>query len=209
MPANPKPAPIAYTVPVIAHKASLHSHNPTSAALGGSWEIAVHLDNTFQGPGHPSIFPSVASKGLAIGVSRILGEATAKAMGIVGQKVMAYLDDRGKEHMNRTRKEMWGKTPAEFAVEGEELEEAWKGFEEGLSVLAEMLAESEGEGPFFEGSAVGYADLLMLGWLRWISITDKGDFERVLGVKGGEFRRLWEAGKQWAYGRGEGVEYAI
>ncbi|KAK2808006.1 hypothetical protein FQN50_005088 [Emmonsiellopsis sp. PD_5] len=199
---------IPYTLPAIHHPPSL-----STATINDSWPIALHLERTFHGPQHPSLFPSPASYPLAVAVGRVLAVLFTHTRRILMAKVPVMLDERGAEYFRKTRAGWFGCPLEEYVFkEGEELEGGWREFEGELEVVVKMLrgeGKEKKEGPFFEGETAGYADLMVVAFLGWYERVDRGDFERIVKVGDGELRRLWEACLPWVDGQGEEREWVV
>lgn len=203
---------VPYSLPAIIHKPSISAQNPTGFAISDSLPIAFHLESAFPAPEYPSIFPTPASHPLAIAVLKLVSSMMMKQMSIALPKVPALLDPRGQEYFNRTRAELFGKPLTELAAKGEELERVWKDLTADMSTLATMLRGEPGKqksGPFFEGDKAGYADLLLVSFIAWYSRTDIQDFERLMSIGDGEFKRLWDASVAWVDGQGEEIEWQV
>jgi glutathione S-transferase len=172
--------------------------------MNDSLPIALHLDGMFPAPEYPLLFPNEGSYGLALAVQKFVTGAIAKGMTIVIPKVADILDDRGAVYFHRTRKERFGKPLAEVAPKGKELDATWKALKKEMEILANMLKGGEGKkGPFFEGDQAGYADFLVVSFLAWFERADHKDWEILMGIGEGEFRRLWHACLPWLEGQGE------
>ncbi|PGH35976.1 hypothetical protein GX50_01146 [[Emmonsia] crescens] len=207
-----------YTLPAIAHPASITSNSNPSGVINDSWPIALHLESTFPSPHYPTIFPSEGSYALALAVAKLVNVMIPATRRVLLPKIPAILDERGAEYFRQTRAEMFGKPLEEMALESEELGKAWVSLEADLKVVAEMLkgnnnSGAEGKekkkGPFFEGEQAGYADLVFAGFLTWYERGDRDAWERAVSIGDGEIRRFWDACLPWIDGQGEGKEYVF
>ncbi|EEP79985.1 conserved hypothetical protein [Uncinocarpus reesii 1704] len=206
------PQYLPYTLPAIIHKPSLWSQNPQHYAMNDSTPIALHLESAFPAPHHPSLFPTPASYPLAMAVLSIMSEIMVKQRRIALPKTVKYLDPAGQEYFNRTRSELFGQPLAELAATGDELERVWQDLAVPLSTLATMLRGEPGKqksGPFFEGDKAGYADLVVVAFMAWFLRNDLGDWERIVAIGNGEFKRLWDACLPWVEGQGEEIEWEV
>jgi glutathione S-transferase len=207
----PQSGLLEYTLPAIVHKTSI-STNP-SGALNDSLPIAVYLDEAFPAPQYPALFPSGdASYALVVAVEKIVRAAImSKAFPLVLPNVAEFLDDKGKQYFQETRKVWFQKTLTELRPKNEEAAQSLREeFKEELSVFGEMLKGKKGkEGPFLEGSKPGYADLVIAANLGFFERADKETFEALLDVGDGAFRKLWDACLPWVNGQGEDREWAV
>jgi glutathione S-transferase len=105
------------------------------------------------------------------------------------------LNGPSAEYFEKTREKRFGMPLAEFA-ESEKAKNAWSIAEEPIKELRKLMTENEG-GPWVEGTEPSFADLILLGFWRFLEELDPsgGDlFGRV--VKGNEvFEGHYEAGK--------------
>ncbi|KAL1968312.1 hypothetical protein VTN77DRAFT_2147 [Rasamsonia byssochlamydoides] len=202
-------AVMPYTLPAIVHKASVTA-NP-NGAMNDSLPIALHLDKTFPAPQYPPLFPSGdASYALALAVAKIISNVVGKGIPILMPKVADILDERGSKYFHETRSKIFGKPLAELLPQSEEAAESvWNDMKKELNVLADMLKGKPGkEGPFFEGTKPGYADLQLVAYLAWFERTDKGLWEKVMDLDDA-FKRLYEASLPWVNGQGEEKEWPV
>ncbi|KAL2002752.1 hypothetical protein VTN02DRAFT_6031 [Thermoascus thermophilus] len=201
-----------YTLPAIIHKPSVTS-NP-SGAMNDSFPIALHLEEAFPAPTYPSIFPSGdASYSLAVAVDRIFSDVFKKAFPLVAARVPGILDERGSKYFHETREKWFGKPLSEVGPQSaEEVEAMWTETEKELQVLARMLEGPDGKarkGPFFEGDKASYADFLLLGFLAFFERVNREIFEKLMAMRGGVFKALWDASTQWVDGQGEEKEWPV
>jgi glutathione S-transferase len=192
---------IPYTLPAIIHTPSIS--NP-SGAMNDSFPIALHLEELFPAPEYPSLFPSEGSFALALAVQKLISGAIAKGFTIVVPKVADILEPRCSEFFHRTRTATFGKPLSEVAPKPEQLEKTWKPLRAELEVLASMLKGKKGKsGPFLEGEKAGYGDFLIVSFLAWFERADPKDWEKLIAIGDGEFKRLYEACRPWLDGQGE------
>lgn len=191
---------IPYTLPAIMHS----SISTPSSAMNDSFSIAVELEELFPAPEYPSLFPSEGSYALALAVQKLITGAIAKGFTIVLPKVPDILEPRCAEFFHRTRKAMFGKPLSELGPKPEQLEKTWKPLRAELEVLASMLKGNKGKsGPFLEGEKAGYGDFLIVSFLAWFERADPKDWDKLVAIGDGEFKRLYEACRPWLDGQGE------
>lgn len=197
---------IQYTLPAIIHPASLGNANP---AINDSVQIALHLEQVYDAAnGHPSIFPTPSSLAIAREVESLLrckGGAVDSCRPIVYPRVAAFLDERGREYFEYTRRGYRGIRISTILPKTEaEMNLVYWNVERGFTKIVEMLAGGNSkEGPFFEGELFGFADAVVLGVLGWFQKADQVLFERVTNLGDGALKRMWEASQQWMRGQGE------
>lgn len=125
---------------------------------------------------HPSLFPlgvdTAESDAEYELVDNTCDEASREVVRFVIPHVPAFLDERGREYFNRTRKEWLGRSLEEMAAANpdSELEAA---LERGAGKIAALYADyagREGQGVFFKGrespAAVDFVVVAVLEWYR-------------------------------------------
>ncbi|QKX57470.1 uncharacterized protein TRUGW13939_04584 [Talaromyces rugulosus] len=213
---KPTGTTIKYTLPAIAHKASITEN--AHGALNDSLPIANHLEKTFPAPQYPSIFPNgQASYALAHATEELLNPAIAKTFVIVLPKVHAMLDKRGQEYFHETRvPNMRRRYPdlnnlSEILPKtDEEYEDIWAEAQKKLEIFTTMLTESgRNPGPFLEGEKPGYADFILASWLAWHERSCLKTFDALLKTGDGSLRKHWEACLPYLEGQGETKDWPI
>ncbi|KAL4901310.1 hypothetical protein BDW74DRAFT_85071 [Aspergillus multicolor] len=206
VPPHPEPAHTDYTLPTIVHPSVTST---PSGALMDSLPIARHLEEHF--PERP-IFPSGdASYALAVSVNRVMRLVAFAVYKLVIVPIADILDPRGKEFYVRTRSAMFGKPLQEVRPTDEkEIKEMIEKAKTEMGTIVEMLKGKPGKtGPFFEGDKVGYADLLVMGFLIWFKVADEKIWQELIGLGDGVIKALWDACYQWVEGQGEAKAWEI
>lgn len=103
------------------------------------------------------------------------------------------LNERCRDHFERTRKEKLGRSLAEFETEAGG-EEAWRKADAPASAMAQQLKKHRA--PFFLGSEVCYADFILVAALHMIRRIDGQVFQRYLAFDP-RFSEIYEASQQW------------
>jgi len=88
-------------------------------------------------------------------------------------------------------------------VRGQDRERLTAGFKEALAGLAELFADRDDKpgkrGPFILGTTATYADMIVGGWLRMLSITlPAGEWDDARTWHGGIWGRLHDALDKWS-----------
>lgn len=209
-----------YTCPTIVHPSIDATSGPKASdrhAMADSNAIAKHLDKVF--PSRP-VFPSFnkeqgaenAGHAVISGVETALGPAYGSGgVRIAMTGVADILDERGEEYFVRTRSAntaFGGKSPREWGSTN--AEDDWKPFELALEPLIRILHGSEDRpnpGPFVLGTTPCYADFEIVALFAWFKAGSEKNFQRIMNLGEGEFRKLWNASEQWVYGQGEDKEW--
>lgn len=72
---------------------------------------------------------------------------------------------------------------------------AWEAARPLVQALAALYREDT-SGPFLRGKEVGYADFVVVGWLKMFERL--GDLEKMFETSGGEeLRGVWEGCREW------------
>jgi glutathione S-transferase len=206
----PLPAGIPYTVPAIIHKSSITSNH--YGAMNDSLPIALHLEKTFYGPEHPTIFPNGdASYALAAAVQSIFQSVMLVCGSRVYPKVADILDERGAAYYYRTRSTRFGKPLVEVLPRtSEEAQEVIGNTLPKLKPVLQMLRGREDKvGPFFEGDQPGYADFVAAGYLVWFHRADEELWSAVVNSGNQELLKLWEATRPYWSGQGEVKDWKV
>lgn len=92
------------------------------------------------------------------------------------------LNPRSAEYFYETRAKRWAMPLQELAKSERAGEVAWRGAEEGMGQLRELLREN-GEGPFIMGNEPTFADFILAGFWRFVErLSVDGDLlERFMG----------------------------
>lgn len=105
------------------------------------------------------------------------------------------LSARSAEYFYETRKSRFG-MPLQEVGSSELAKTAWEKAEPQFEKLAALLKE-DSSGPFVEGKAAGFADLVVAGFLAFLKVLGEEDlFGRVMGLDA-IFREHWGACEGW------------
>lgn len=89
----------------------------------------------------------------------------------------SLLNPRSEEYVQRTRKQVFGKSLEDLEPKGEERVKAWKKAEQVSDTLDGWLSKSQG--PFFMGETVSFADFVVGGSLKCLKfLYGEGSEER-------------------------------
>ena len=89
-----------------------------------------------------------------------------------------------------------------LVVTGEARRTMLAGFEKGLEGLAQMYIASSKSGPFLMGDTVTYADMIVGGWLRMMSVTlPAEEWAEMQAWHGRVFGRLFDGLQPWGEAR--------
>lgn len=107
------------------------------------------------------------------------------------------LNPRSAEYFYETRAKRWGMPLPELAKSERAGEVAWRGAEEGMVQLRELLKENS-EGPFIMGNEPTFADFILAGFWRFVEkLSVEGDLEsRFMGFDE-RFREHRRACQPW------------
>lgn len=207
---------IPYTLPAIAHKASITDN--AHGALNDSLPIANHLEKTFPAPQYPSIFPNgQASYALARATEALVDAAIAKTFVIVLPKVEQILDKRGAQYFHETRVPTLRRRYPDInnlsevlPKSDEEYQAIWSETQKQLVPFTAMLTGSgSNPGPFLEGEKPGYADFILASWLAWHERSCPKTFDALLKTGDGSLRTHWEASLPYLEGQGETKDWPV
>lgn len=132
----------------------------------------------------------------------LIGEMLAPLRGVMMPKIPRnLLNPESVEYFERTRAERFGCSLAEFErTKGGE--GAWMEAEPKIKAVGDLLKKKQQEGgkgkggPFFMGETVSYADLIVVGALRFFVKMGEGVYERVVGIEP-SLGKLYEASAPW------------
>ncbi|PYH49138.1 uncharacterized protein BP01DRAFT_352657 [Aspergillus saccharolyticus JOP 1030-1] len=204
-----------YTLPI------LHDPN-TNTLVGDSFDIAIHLQNTYPSSGHGDLFPpqplnytfpqdpppivplsatrdTSANPALLEPYARFNVHVDAAFTAHTPLTVQGFPFDPATEETVKAefvRRAQLAGAPvqnwADFKCEGEYRKSLLESFEKTLGGLAEAFARDGG--PFVLGERVSYADFIVGGWLRMFRVMlPLEEWEMVSGWHGGVFGRLYAA----------------
>lgn len=179
-----------YTLPVIVDHAA-------SNTVGDSLDIALYLERTYPNTdasaGGP-LFPG-GTEGLHrafnVHVDTIFSQHVILACHGIPFNPQTAAESHA-EFCRRTGKEKW----EDLNPQGEEREKLLKSFEAALGEFLKVYTRRE-EGPFLEGKSLMYADFIVGGWLRMLSVT-LPEWESVRSWHNGHWGRLHDALAEYA-----------
>lgn len=132
---------------------------------------------------------------------------TDHAITLVRALAVEVLDARGAEFVNRTREKFLGRPVADVGHAGStERKEAWDGLKRNLDDIAVTYdANKEGEGQFFVGKGITYADIYLVAiflWLRYLPSDRDGPdvkscWDVVKTLNGGRWQKLMDRFEQY------------
>lgn len=195
-----------FTLPIIEDRT-------TGSLVGDSFDIAVYLQNTYPDSGAGDLFPPqklefVLPEGPALLVPltecresgfpeyakfnvNVDAAFTAHVqLGVQGLPFDPATAETSKaEFVRRAGLTSWD----DFALVGEAREKTKESFRNTLGGLAELFSRDT-SGPFLLGTRASYADLIVGGWLRMMSVTlPESEWEELRSWHGGLFGRLYDA----------------
>ncbi|KAI0853568.1 putative glutathione S-transferase [Daldinia vernicosa] len=132
-------------------------------------------------------------------VKELLKEVLTPLRGVYAPGVYnRLLNDASKGYFRRTREEQFGATLEEVA-EKEGGEKAWKAAQPALEKVTALLKEN-GDGPFFEGKTVGFADFAWASFLLFMQRIGDDVYQEALKHAGDAtvHEKLLEAVKPWS-----------
>ncbi|KAI1464289.1 putative glutathione S-transferase [Daldinia caldariorum] len=174
-----------YTIPTIIL--------PDGTWVTDSWTIAETLEKEYPEPTLHLDSPYLSQ------VKQLLAEVLTPLKGIYAPKVHdVLLNDASKEYFRTTREKAFGATLEEVA-EKEGGEEAWKAAQPALEKATALLKEN-GDGPFFEGKTLGFADLAWASLLIFFQRMGDDVYQAALKHSGDAsvHEKLLEAVKPWS-----------
>ncbi|KAG8879728.1 hypothetical protein FRB97_001474 [Tulasnella sp. 331] len=140
-----------------------------------STKIAHYLDETYASEQHgPTLFPKGTEAAQNEFINEIDPESGSGLKSHVSILVVALsvgvLDARGAEYINREREKRLGRPVADVGREGSlERKEAWDGVKRCLDKIAATYDKNkEGQGQFFTGKAITYADIYLISFFLWL-----------------------------------------
>ncbi|KAI2601741.1 hypothetical protein GGR54DRAFT_645734 [Hypoxylon sp. NC1633] len=148
-----------YTLPIIQDQS-------TGQIVGDSFDIALYLDRTY--PNGPPLFvPSTVGLHAAFNaqVDRIF--TSGHLLFTHGLPLNPATADQTRAEFERRTGTSWD----ELTVRGQERRRELESFKVTLGELARSL--EHGKGPFLAGETATYADLIIGGWLKFLSVTVK------------------------------------
>lgn len=193
-----------YTVPAIID----YIADPIAGRQAAeSTKIAHYLDETYSSEQYgPTLFP----KGTEAAQNAFIEEIDPDvgtghglkdhAIILVRALSVQVLDARGAEFVSREREKILGRPVADVGREGSvERKEAWDGLKRNLdSIAVTFHANKEGQGQFFVGKGITYADIYLVAmflWLRYLPSDRDGPdvkscWDIVKTLNGGRWQKL-------------------
>ncbi|KAK4446429.1 hypothetical protein QBC34DRAFT_496939 [Podospora aff. communis PSN243] len=198
-----------YTLPVLV----TDPKNPSSSAIGDSFDIANYLEKTFPGAGAGDLFPEqkldyelpahfqslvpLSERDDDLHADYVKFQANVDMAFSVHTQLAAHgmrwdpeVEEAVRaEFLRRIGKKSWD----ELAVEGEAREQLKASFKATLGGLAALL-QRDPSGPFMLGAQPSYADIIVGGWLRmmWKALPTS-EWEELTGWYDGVFGKLHAA----------------
>ena len=174
---------IKYTLPVIYD-------DSTGKFVSDSMTIAEYLEDTY--PNTPSLFPFGARAPIHMFVTMFSGSGSMAFRMVTIQATFHILNPSSAEYFRRTREELFGKTLEELAPEAEKgaLFNAGK---EDLSKIAAILSTNGHGLPYFYGTTISYADLVILSYLLYAKAVLGQGFKAIEEWDDGRWGRLLDA----------------
>ncbi|KAF8686420.1 Glutathione S-transferase, N-terminal domain [Rhizoctonia solani] len=175
-----------YTLPMIADPSSDPSGKPTYVVE--SFEIALYLDQKYPAPKYPIAIPPGTRALQRIAVERVMNAAMGFAMVLlpIAATRTNFMDDKGYEYFNRTRKAIFGRELSELLPE---VDTHWVKAREGWEALGDQLELGGKEGPFVMGSQISFIDFVLGGLLHGIQKCEGGEM------------KYWKDMSTWQNGR--------
>lgn len=196
-----------YTLPMLAGPG-------LALPLGDSFDIAAHLQQEFPAAGAGDLFPDQElpfecpiKMEVLVPLSARPDDAPHAAYAVFNTEVDAafslhaqlmgqgmkwdpkYEDDIKAEFVRRVGAESW----EAMGVYGEKRRETIASLHKTVGALADMFRK-DASGPFVLGERPSYADIIVGGWLRMMSMTlPEEEWEEVRGWYDGVFGRLHDA----------------
>lgn len=176
-----------YTLPIIKDPS-------TGEVVGDTFDIALYLDETY--PSGPALFPRGSSRGLNAAFN-------AQVDAIFTQHVIlcvhgipfnpATIDAAKATFLGRAGLTDW----EQLTVKGEARTKTLESLRSGLEVL--VRAYKQTDGPYLEGEAASYADIIVGGWLAFFKATVQADeWEQIRTWHDGLWGKLHQALEKYA-----------
>ncbi|KAF5331385.1 hypothetical protein D9611_011809 [Ephemerocybe angulata] len=191
-----------YSLPAILHVDD--ATGKIEAALADSFHIAAYLDKAY--PDTPRILPEdeeglQEQKAFADGLLWDM----MPLLTIMFKAVMPLLNEGSREYFSKARAMnlygVYGVHRLEDIPYGEEERRVlWKDLEVCFGKLEEKVARTDGEGVWFKGDRITFADFVIGGlliWMRTILGENSEEWGRVSAWNGGRWGRLLEGLKEY------------
>ena len=158
----------AYTIPAI--------RLPDGKAIMDSRKIAAELETLYPSPSLHMDSP------LLLEVEALIPKAMMLTLrGVMMPKIpRTLLNPPSAKYFEETREKRFGCSLGELEKKTSE-DEAFKAAEPGIHDLGSLLEKNSG--PFFLGTNVSYADLVVVGALQFLKSIEERLFERMVGVE--------------------------
>lgn len=172
-----------YTLPII-------HDDTTGVVLSESIHIAEYLDQTY--PDTPRLMPDGTFSlhtALVAAIRAILPTTLALRNAILTAK---YLNPQSREYYIRTREKMYARPFEQWTMTDEQVK---VGIEQLEAALDNVSTWYKNESPFF-GNQLGFADMILAGYLRWclgLWGQDSEEWKKIAGCSGGRWGRLIES----------------
>ncbi|KAF2852608.1 hypothetical protein T440DRAFT_488154 [Plenodomus tracheiphilus IPT5] len=174
-----------YTLPFI-------HDGKTDTYVGDSFDIAVYLDQQYPESGLRLFSPG------SIDVHRVFNahvDALFSRNIILAVSGLPFNPETAElsraEFVSRARLSCWD----DLVIKGEAREKLIEAFKADMEEFAKLYRFDDG--PFLEGKAITYADIIVGGWLAMLMET-LPEWDQVCKWQGGHWKRLHEALAPWA-----------
>lgn len=180
-----------HTLPAIEDPPS--SAVPKTVVVGDSFDIAVYLDQKYPPDGGrtPRLFRDAAATGVYAALNAHMDALFATAAPLCSQS-MPFDPATAEACKAEFCRRAGVQTYDQLIVRGEERREILGAFEKGASAEAAKCFRFSADGPFVGGREPDYADLIVGGWLVFLSGTVP-EWEEIRTWHGGLWGRLHEA----------------
>ncbi|PPR04359.1 hypothetical protein CVT24_013193, partial [Panaeolus cyanescens] len=140
----------------------------TGVKVSDSRSILEYLEKTY--PDAPSLFPSNTA-GLQIAFEK----AFKPHLGALWFRILPLmpknLNPPSEEYFYRTRSAAFGAPLDSLLPTGVEAEQGWAKLKAGLDVIDGWYKTTDAVGPFLMGDQVGWSDVMLTGYLKWLKIV--------------------------------------
>jgi glutathione S-transferase len=100
------------------------------------------------------------------------------------------LSPRSQEYFRRTREAVLGRRLEDLLLEPEKEDELWRGMDDKIRAVSELIRENRDKGPFVLGDRISYTDFFIAGALQAARVVDEGVFQRIVAYEG--FKAVYE-----------------
>ncbi|EHK99259.1 Thioredoxin-like protein [Glarea lozoyensis ATCC 20868] len=168
-----------YTVPAIHHV-------PTNTYIMDSLPIAQFLESTY--PERPIPLTSEHGRQIESEARLVVGKVFQTT---ITPREIHILSPRSQEYFRRTREATIGRRLEDLLLEPEKEDQLWKGMDDKMRAVSELIMENKDKGPFVLGDQISYTDFFIAGSLQSIRVVDESLFQRIFAYEG--FKAVYEA----------------